>query len=83
MQARGNEALALLLTVASSLGGIVSVPVVLKAMPATEQLDAVSLLVKLVLTVLVPLLLGKLAREGHPERAAVGQAAQDGAVDAQ
>ena len=42
-------------------------PFILKAMLSTAQLDAVSLLVKLVITVLVPLLLGKLAREVVPK----------------
>ena len=61
MQARGNAALALMLCVVSNLLGIVLVPFWLKGMlsGSNTSIDAVSLLIKLAITILAPLLVGK------------------------
>ncbi len=64
-QAKGNVALALFLSVATNLLSIVLVPLWLTAVLASASdvtLDVVSLLVRLVLTVLLPLVAGKLAQ---------------------
>lgn len=69
LQAQGNTALALMLTVASNLIGIASVPFFLKAIFSNIDgvtLDAVSLLLKLLITILAPLATGKVARELVP-----------------
>lgn len=60
--AKGNQALALLLTVATNLLGIVTVPYELKLIllgSNVVSVDPSNLIVKLVLTVLVPTLIGK------------------------
>ncbi|XRB19119.1 sodium/bile acid cotransporter [Pseudoscourfieldia marina] len=66
-QAKGNGALALLLTVGSNLLGIFTVPfalkIVLESRTSGVSIDAVALLTKLVVTILVPLLVGKALRE--------------------
>lgn len=62
--ARGNPALALLLTVATNLLGIVTVPYELKLIllgTSVVSVDPSSLVVKLIFTVLVPTLIGKAA----------------------
>jgi len=64
-QAKGNVALALFLSVATNLMSIIMVPLWLTAVLASASdvtLDVVALLVRLVLTVLIPLLAGKLAQ---------------------
>eukprot|EP00667_Euglena_gracilis_P009121 EG_transcript_9263 len=61
--AKGNQTLALLLTVASNLAGILTVPYELQLIlrnSSTVSLDPVDLLVKLVCTVLVPTVIGNL-----------------------
>lgn len=65
MQAKGNAALALMLTVVGNLVGIFTVPFILKGMlgGSSVSLDAVTLLVKLLITILAPLLVGKAVRE--------------------
>lgn len=64
VQAYGNAALALMLTVTSNLIGIVSTPFLLKAIfdSSNASLDAVDLLIKLLLTILLPLAVGKAAQ---------------------
>ncbi|CAM9186999.1 unnamed protein product [Chrysoparadoxa australica] len=68
-QSEGNGALALLLTVVSNLVGVVSVPYWLKVALSSSgdasgvKIDAVGLIVKLVVSVLIPLIIGKAARE--------------------
>eukprot|EP00243_Klebsormidium_subtile_P002542 TRINITY_DN1508_c0_g1_i4.p1 TRINITY_DN1508_c0_g1~~TRINITY_DN1508_c0_g1_i4.p1 ORF type:complete len:400 (+),score=16.87 TRINITY_DN1508_c0_g1_i4:100-1299(+) len=59
----GNQTLALFLTVATNILGIVTVPYVLKLLllgSSTISINALDLFVKLVITVLVPTLIGKL-----------------------
>lgn len=65
VQAYGNAALALLLTSASNLIGIVSVPFLLKLIISSSDIsiDAVKLLLQLLLTILVPLVIGKLLQD--------------------
>ncbi|CAM9474110.1 unnamed protein product [Pylaiella littoralis] len=69
MNAGGNDALALLLTVTTNLLGVVTVPffvqLVIKA-GEDASIDPVSLLIKLIVTVLVPLVVGKVVREATP-----------------
>lgn len=62
-QAYGNGALALLLCVGSNTIGIATIPFFLKAMLSSStsvSLNAVDLLIKLVIGILVPLAIGKL-----------------------
>ena len=63
----GNAALALLLTVSTNLLGIVTVPfmlqVILSSSAANVEIDAKNLLVKLCITILAPLVLGKVVRD--------------------
>jgi predicted Na+-dependent transporter len=69
MQAYGNEALALLLTVGSNSMAIFTVPYVLRGIlssTAGVRLNAVELIINLVLTILVPLIIGKLLLEFIP-----------------
>ena len=64
-QARGNTALALLLTVSTNLLGVFTIPFVLAAVLGAVgaiSLSAQSLLMKLCLTILVPLVAGRLLR---------------------
>ncbi len=64
-QARGNTALALLLTVVTNLAGIFTIPFVLVAVLGTlgqVQLSAWDLLVKLCLSILLPLMVGRWLR---------------------
>eukprot|EP00878_Enallax_costatus_P042518 GHUV01049905.1.p1 GENE.GHUV01049905.1~~GHUV01049905.1.p1 ORF type:complete len:333 (+),score=70.69 GHUV01049905.1:307-1305(+) len=66
--AKGNQALALLLTVVTNLLGIVTVPYELRLVLSTGgggtvSVDPANLVIKLVFTVLVPTVIGKLARE--------------------
>lgn len=64
-QGGGNAALALLLTVGSNLLGILTVPFAIKFVLDSEDdfnFDAVSLLLKLAITILAPLLAGKSLR---------------------
>jgi sodium/bile acid cotransporter 7 len=73
-QAGGNGALALLLTVTTNMLGVVTSPFMLDAVLKSEgsktssdvSFDAVSLLVKLIVTVMIPLFLGKALREVVP-----------------
>eukprot|EP00668_Euglena_longa_P011724 GGOE01014139.1.p1 GENE.GGOE01014139.1~~GGOE01014139.1.p1 ORF type:complete len:430 (-),score=83.25 GGOE01014139.1:300-1532(-) len=61
--AKGNQTLALLLTVASNLAGILTVPYELQLIlrnSSTVSVDPVDLLIKLVCTVLVPTVIGNL-----------------------
>lgn len=69
MNAGGNDALALLLTVTTNLLGVISVPFFVKAVLRSSggaSIDAVKLLIKLVVAVLIPLVIGKLVREAIP-----------------
>lgn len=70
MQAGGNAALALMLTVCSNILGILTTPFALSFIVSqgkeNVKLDTVSLLVKLALSMLVPLLIGKTVRESVP-----------------
>mmetsp|Transcript_20831 Transcript_20831/g.44753 ORF Transcript_20831/g.44753 Transcript_20831/m.44753 type:complete len:254 (-) Transcript_20831:94-855(-) len=63
--AKGNVALALLLTVASNLLGIFTVPFTLALLLVVDDvaIDPFPLLLKLISMILLPLVLGKLARE--------------------
>ncbi|MBT6146032.1 MAG: hypothetical protein HOH74_11415, partial [Gemmatimonadetes bacterium] len=64
-QARGNAALALLLTVVTNLAGIFTIPFVLVAVLGTlgkVELSAWDLLIKLCLSILLPLLVGRWLR---------------------
>ncbi|KAL4439853.1 hypothetical protein ABPG75_002854 [Micractinium tetrahymenae] len=67
---KGNEGLALLLTVASNLLGIFTMPIWLKALFHGSSLDVhvdiPNLLAKLVITILVPSVIGKALRELPP-----------------
>lgn len=67
---KGNEGLALLLTVASNLLGIFTMPVWMKALFSGSSLDVhvdiPNLLAKLVITILVPSVAGKALRELPP-----------------
>ncbi|KAG5190133.1 cysteine proteinase cathepsin F [Tribonema minus] len=72
-QAGGNGALALLLTVVTNLTAVVTTPFWLSAMFKSKSqgtngatIDPVSLLQKLIVTVLVPLVFGKLLRDLVP-----------------
>lgn len=68
-QAYGNAALALMLTVATNLLGVVTVPFLLKVVVSTAgnvDLDAVGLLINLLLTLLLPLAVGKLLQDLVP-----------------
>ena len=66
--AKGNFALALLLTVCTNLLGVVTVPFYLSLLLGVGgfHLDPLPLLVNLVLMILLPLALGKAAREASP-----------------
>lgn len=68
MNAGGNDALALLLTVTTNLLGVVTVPFFVKAVVKSgdASIDGVSLLVKLIINVLIPLVVGKVFREAVP-----------------
>lgn len=68
LQAYGNAALALMLTTASNLIGVASVPFLLKLVISSGNvsLDAVKLLTQLLLTILVPLIIGKLLQDCVP-----------------
>lgn len=66
--AKGNQALALLFTVVTNLLGIVTVPYELRLVLSsaganTVSVDPGSLVIKLVFTVLIPTVIGKVARE--------------------
>lgn len=66
--AHGNAALALMLTVCSNLIGVATTPFMLRLVLSTASnvsLDPVELLVKLLLTVLLPLVVGKAVRGLH------------------
>ena len=67
----GNAALALLLTVGSNLLGILTVPFAVKLILASEDfnLDALSLLLKLLITILTPLCFGKALRHSNKKLA--------------
>lgn len=71
-EAKGNVALSLGLTVATNLLATVTVPFVLQLFftGSDASIDAVNLLVKLLLTILLPLIVGKVLRElsGHVRR---------------
>lgn len=65
-QARGNTALALMMTVTSNMLGIVTTPYAVSLLLSAGvevKLDSIQLLVKLVLTILVPMMVGKTLRE--------------------
>ncbi|CAM9235397.1 unnamed protein product [Choristocarpus tenellus] len=67
-QGGGNGALALLLTVTTNLLGVITTPFFVEAVMKAggASIDAVELLIKLVISVLIPLLVGKLVREFGP-----------------
>jgi len=65
-QCEGNTALALALTVSSNLVGVLTIPVILSKMLGTFggiHVPAYPLLLKMIHTILIPLAIGKLARE--------------------
>lgn len=68
IQSYGNGALALLLTVLSNLIGIVVSPIFVKLVLGNldAQLDTMELLIKLLVSILMPLVVGKLVREFIP-----------------
>ena len=68
MQAHGNGALGLMLTVGSNLIAIVTLPFLLRGVFSQQRitLDSVELLVELIITILVPLIIGKTVREAVP-----------------
>lgn len=69
VQAYGNSALALLLCVGSNTIGIFTVPYLLQGILSSTagiNLDAVELLVKLLITILLPLIIGKALLEFVP-----------------
>ena len=87
--AKGNVALALMLTVSTNLIGVFTVPFYFNAVVASAQREmasavdgaandmsthAVKLLVKLLFTILLPIVLGKVAREMIPAVAAFANA---------
>mmetsp|Transcript_7991 Transcript_7991/g.12122 ORF Transcript_7991/g.12122 Transcript_7991/m.12122 type:complete len:361 (-) Transcript_7991:240-1322(-) len=67
-QAYGNNVLALLLTVMTNLIAVVTIPLWLKAVisGANASIDAVELLIKLLITVLLPLIIGQVLRAVIP-----------------
>jgi len=69
MQANGNYALALMITVSSNVLGVITVPFVLKlileGVVQGLQIDAIQLLTQLLSTILVPLIVGKIFRHLH------------------
>eukprot|EP00210_Caulerpa_lentillifera_P007971 g7610.t1 len=65
-QSYGNGTLALMLTVVSNLVGILTVPFAIKLIVASGtsvEINAVDLLTKLALTILLPLIIGKIIRD--------------------
>eukprot|EP01023_Acetabularia_acetabulum_P024134 TRINITY_DN2338_c0_g1_i10.p1 TRINITY_DN2338_c0_g1~~TRINITY_DN2338_c0_g1_i10.p1 ORF type:complete len:356 (-),score=17.94 TRINITY_DN2338_c0_g1_i10:1405-2472(-) len=66
MQANGNYALALMITVSSNILGVISVPFILKfileGVVQGLQIQALQLLKSLLLTILLPLVVGKVLR---------------------
>lgn len=73
-QGYGNGALALLFTVASNALGIVTAPIFVKLVLGGEvAVDAVSLLIKLSVSILLPLVVGKAAREVFPAVAKIAK----------
>lgn len=65
-QAQGNGALALMLTVCSNLLGILTVPFTINLIISSAgnvDIDTIELLLKLLFTILIPLLIGKTLRE--------------------
>ncbi|CAN0461736.1 unnamed protein product, partial [Laminaria digitata] len=68
-QAGGNEALALLLTVATNLLGVATVPFFVKAVLSVgnaSTIDSVDLFKKLTISAVIPLMGGKFFREAVP-----------------
>eukprot|EP01024_Parvocaulis_polyphysoides_P049047 TRINITY_DN471_c0_g1_i10.p1 TRINITY_DN471_c0_g1~~TRINITY_DN471_c0_g1_i10.p1 ORF type:complete len:427 (+),score=41.90 TRINITY_DN471_c0_g1_i10:121-1401(+) len=69
MQANGNYALALMITVSSNVLGVITVPFVLKlileGVVQGLQIDAIQLLTQLLSTILFPLIVGKIFRHLH------------------
>ncbi|CAD7701282.1 unnamed protein product [Ostreobium quekettii] len=68
-QARGNTALALMLTIGSNLAGVATVPFTIDLIIAhggNVDIDTLALLVKLLLTILLPVIVGKGLRELVP-----------------
>ena len=67
--AKGSVALALLLTVTSNLLGVLTVPFMLALLLSVDgvAIDPIPLLFKLTATILMPLAVGKGAREGSRE----------------
>lgn len=66
IQGYGNGALGLLFTVAGNVTGIVTSPLMVKAVLGSlinAKIDSVDLLVKLGVSILMPLLVGKAVRE--------------------
>ena len=66
---KGNEALALLLTVSTNLLGIFTVPLLLQAILSASgalQFDTATLVAKLIVTILVPSVLGSVLRRASP-----------------
>ena len=79
LQGYGNGALALLFTVAGNITGIVTAPLMVKAVLGSltnAKIDSLDLLVKLGVSILMPVLVGKATREAVPliRRAAHGLA---------
>ena len=69
IQGYGNGALALLFTVAGNVTGIVTAPLMVKAVLGSAinaKINSVDLLVKLGVSILMPLLVGKAMREAIP-----------------
>jgi hypothetical protein len=68
-QGYGNGALALLFTVAGNVTGIVTAPLMVKAVLGSltnAKIDSLDLLVKLGVSILMPVLVGKATREAVP-----------------
>jgi predicted Na+-dependent transporter len=61
MQAKGNEALALLLTVLGSILGVLSTPLFVRALlrsVSEVQVDEIAMIVQLVVQILIPVAIG-------------------------
>eukprot|EP01023_Acetabularia_acetabulum_P047811 TRINITY_DN5041_c0_g1_i1.p1 TRINITY_DN5041_c0_g1~~TRINITY_DN5041_c0_g1_i1.p1 ORF type:complete len:380 (-),score=40.07 TRINITY_DN5041_c0_g1_i1:102-1241(-) len=78
MQANGNYALALMVTVCSNVLGVVTVPfalkIILEGVAQGVSVDAVALLIKLFLTILMPLVVGKIVRHSSEKILTFGKA---------
>jgi len=77
MQANGNYALALMITVTSNVLGVITLPFVLKlileGVVQGLQISAIQLLTQLLFTILLPLIVGKIIHHLHRSIADFGK----------